>query len=81
MKPVVCPYRKVWRYGLEVARKVKGSQGHRRWQWPKPKPPYTAVSPEQEVHANHCEVLKAQFAGGVALIVADKTPMPKLSTA
>lgn len=55
------PYRKVWRFGLEVARKVKGSQGHRRWEWPRPKHPYTAVSPEPEVHANHCEALNSSI--------------------
>ena len=57
----VFPYRKVWRYGLEVARKIKGSQGHRRWEWPRPKHPYTAVSPEQAVHANHCEALNSSI--------------------
>ena len=29
-------HRKVWRYGLEVAIKIKGSQGNRRVEWVKP---------------------------------------------
>lgn len=49
------PYRKVWRHGLEVAMKVKGSQGRRRVVWVKPEHPYTAMSPASEVNANHNE--------------------------
>lgn len=45
--------RKLWRYGLEVAMKLKGSQGLRRILWVRPEHPYTAVSPLAEVHANH----------------------------
>lgn len=48
-------YRKVWREGLEVAVKVKGSQGKKRVEWIKPEHPYTAISPKTEVHANHNE--------------------------
>ena len=33
-------HRKVWRYGLEVAIKIKGSQGNRRVEWVKPEHPY-----------------------------------------
>lgn len=48
-------YRKVWQEGLEVAMKVKGSQGRKRLEWVKPEHPYTAISPKSEVHANHNE--------------------------
>lgn len=47
--------RKVWREGLEVAMKVKGTQGRKRVEWLKPEHPFTAISPEGEVHANHNE--------------------------
>lgn len=47
--------RKVWREGLEVAMKIKGSQGHRRVAWVKVEHPFTALSPACEVHANHNE--------------------------
>lgn len=33
-------HRKVWRHGLEVAIKIKGSQGNRRVEWLKPEHPY-----------------------------------------
>ena len=46
-------YRKVWKQGLEVAIKIKGSQGNRRVEWVKPEHPFTAISPVSEVHANH----------------------------
>ena len=46
-------HRKVWRQGLEVAIKVKSSQGNKRVEWVKPEHPYTAISPKPEVHANH----------------------------
>lgn len=49
------PYRKVWREGLEVAIKIKGSQGKPRVEWVKPAHPYTAISHQSEVHANHNE--------------------------
>ena len=49
------PYRKVWREGLEVAIKIKGSQGQRRVAWVKPTHPFTAISVTCEVHANHNE--------------------------
>jgi hypothetical protein len=48
-------YRKVWRQGLEVALKIKGSQGNRRVEWVKPEHPFTAISPASQVHANHNE--------------------------
>jgi hypothetical protein len=47
--------RKVWREGLEVAMKIKGSQGQRRVEWVKVEHPFTAISPACEVHANHNE--------------------------
>ncbi len=48
-------YRKVWREGLEVAMKVKRSQGNKRIKWCKTEHPYTAISPKTEVHVNHNE--------------------------
>jgi len=48
-------HRKVWREGLEVAIKIKRSQGHRRVEWVKPEHPYTAISEVKDVHANHTE--------------------------
>ena len=36
-------HRKVWRYGLEVAIKIKGSQGNRRVEWVKPEHPSMAI--------------------------------------
>lgn len=47
--------RKVWRQGLEVAMKIKGSQGQRRVVWVKTEHPFTAISPIHDVHANHNE--------------------------
>jgi hypothetical protein len=52
-------YRKVWREGLEVAMKIKGSQGRRRIEWVKTEHPFTAISPANEVHANHNEAHNA----------------------
>lgn len=49
------PYRKVWREGLEVAMKNKGSQGKRRVEWVYREHPFTAISPTSDVHANHNE--------------------------
>ena len=49
------PFRRVWREGLEVAIKIKGSQGRRRVVWLKGEHPYTAISLAGEVHANHNE--------------------------
>jgi hypothetical protein len=46
---------KVWREGLEVAMKIKGSQGNRRVEWVYPEHPFTAISAVSEVHANHNE--------------------------
>ena len=51
--------RKVWRVGLEVAMKIKGSQGRRRIEWVKTEHPLTAISPMDEVHANHNEAQNA----------------------
>lgn len=48
-------YRKVWREGLEVAIKIKGSQGKPRIEWLRQEHPFTAISPKSEVHANHNE--------------------------
>jgi hypothetical protein len=48
-------YRKVWREGVEVAMKVKASQGRQRIEWVKVEHPWTAISPEYDVHANHNE--------------------------
>ncbi len=44
----------VWREGLEVAMKIKGSPGQRRVAWVKVEHPFTVISPASEVHANHC---------------------------
>ena len=57
--PAVYNWRKVWREGLEVAMKVKGSQGRPRREWLKVEHPWTAISSEHEVHANHCEAQNA----------------------
>ncbi|NJK52344.1 MAG: hypothetical protein HC936_05090 [Leptolyngbyaceae cyanobacterium SU_3_3] len=46
-------YRKVWREGLEVAMKIKGSQGQSHAEWLRAEHPWTAISPKSEVHANH----------------------------
>lgn len=53
--------RKVWREGLEVAIKVKGSQGKRRVEWVKPEHPWSAISAKSEVHANHTEALNSSI--------------------
>lgn len=50
---------KVWREGLEVAIKIKGSQGRPRREWLHADHPFTAVSEATEVHANHCEALNS----------------------
>lgn len=52
-------YRKVWREGVEVAMKIKGSQGKPRREWVKVEHPFTAISPSKEVHANHNEANNA----------------------
>jgi hypothetical protein len=49
------PHRKVWRKGLEVAMKVKGSQGKPHVEWLRAEHPLTAISPKSDVHANHNE--------------------------
>ena len=46
---------KVWRRGLEVAIKIKGSQGNRCIEWHKPGHPCTTISDQSDVHANHNE--------------------------
>jgi hypothetical protein len=53
------PYRKVWREGLEVAIKIKGSQGKARVEWLKVEHPFTAISLKSEVHANHVEAFNS----------------------
>lgn len=50
---------KVWRQGLEVAIKIKGSQGRPRVEWIKPEHPFTAISLASDVHANHHEALNS----------------------
>lgn len=57
--------RKVWREGLEVAMKIKGSQGQKRVEWVKVEHPFTAISPACEVHANHNEAQNSALCGGV----------------
>lgn len=57
--PAAYGHRKVWREGLEVAMKIKGSQGHRRVEWVKVEHPFTAISPSSDVHANHNEAQNA----------------------
>lgn len=54
-------HRKVWRYGLEVACKIKGSQGNPRVEWIKSEHPFTAISAASEVHANHNEALNSSI--------------------
>jgi hypothetical protein len=53
------PYRRVWRQGVEVAMKIKGSQGRPRREWVKIEHPLTAISFQKEVHANHNEANNA----------------------
>ena len=53
------PFRKVWHESLEVAIKIKGSQGQRRVVWLKVEHPFTAISPTTEVHANRNEAQNA----------------------
>jgi hypothetical protein len=48
-------YLKVWREGLEVAMKVKGSQGKPHIKWLKQEHPFTAISAKSDVYANHNE--------------------------
>ena len=50
---------KVWRQGLEVAIKIKGSQGRPRVEWVEPEHPFTAISLVSDVHANHNEALNS----------------------
>jgi len=54
-------HRKVWRYGVEVACKIKGSQGTPRVEWVKVEHPFTAISSTSEVHANHNEALNSSI--------------------
>lgn len=53
--------RKVWRQGIDVASKVKKSQGRRRVRRSKPEHPFTAISPNVDVHANHNEALNSSI--------------------
>ncbi len=57
--PAADGQRKVWRAGLEVAMKIKGSQGQRRIEWVKTAYPFTIISPPSAVHANHNEAQNA----------------------
>ena len=57
--PVAYNWRKVWQEGLEVAIKVKGSQGRPRRERFKVEYLWTTISSEHEVHANHCEAHNA----------------------
>ena len=52
-------YRKVWREGVEVAMKIKGSQGKARRKWVRQEHPFTAISSLADVHANHNEALNS----------------------
>ena len=49
------------RLGLEVAMKIKGSQGRRRVKWVKPEHPYTARRPKTEVVANLTSALNSSI--------------------
>jgi hypothetical protein len=53
--PQVFGRRKTLPAGVEVAAKVKRSQGRRRIVRRHPEHPYTAISPKADVHANHAE--------------------------
>lgn len=59
LRPIEIPtdygHRKVWQFGLEVAMKLKGSQGRKRVEWVKIEHPFTAISATSDVHANHNE--------------------------
>ncbi len=59
--PASYRHRKVWREGLEVAIKIKGSQGRPRRVWLQQEHPFTAISPAKEVHANHNEAHNASI--------------------
>jgi hypothetical protein len=52
---------KVWRQGLEVAIKIKASQGKPKVEWLKSEHPFTAISPVSQVHANHNEALNSSI--------------------
>jgi len=54
-------YRKVWREGVEVAMKIKGSQGKPRRKWIRQEHPFTAISAKKDVHANHNEALNSSI--------------------
>ena len=54
-------HRKVWRYRLEVACKIKGSQGNPHRAWCYREHPWTASSRESDVHANHQEAFNASL--------------------
>ena len=57
--------RKVWREGLQVAMKIKGSQGQKRVEWVKVEHPFTALSPAYEIHANHNEAQNSACASAI----------------
>ena len=52
---------KVWRQGLEVAIKIKGSQGKPILVSLKSEHPFTAISPLCQVHANHNQALNSSI--------------------
>lgn len=62
-------HRKVWQFGLEVAMKIKGSQGYKRVEWVKIEHPFTAISATSDVHANHNEAQNSATVKPELLIV------------
>ena len=44
---------------IEVAIKIRGSQGHPRREWVNPEHPFTAISCESDIHANHNQALNS----------------------
>jgi hypothetical protein len=60
-RPKAYGYRKVWREGLSVAMKIKGSQGRKRVKWVNPEHPYTAPRPKTKVGANYNEALNSSI--------------------
>jgi hypothetical protein len=68
------PYRKVWREGLEVAIKIKGSQGRPRIEWIKAEHPLTAISDKSDVHANHNAALRRRASACLVALFASGNP-------
>jgi len=67
---------KVWREGLEVAMKIKGSQGRKRVKWVKPEHPYTSAL-NRKLELITTKHLTARFVVVVALTADGQIPMPK----